>query len=260
MNIVVIIKQVPDTEASVRGDATGKSIVESDIKFVVNPYDEYAVEEAVRIKEKSGAAAVTVLTVGPPRAEEALRTCLAMGADEAARIERGPEGSIDQLGTAKLLAKVIRGMPYDIILCGKQAIDDDMAGLGALLAEELGLPHVSVVTRLELSGTGAALCRKEIDGGYQTVETALPAVFSAQKGLNEPRYPALRGLMLAKKKEIKVHDASSLGIPAGELEPLFLTLKLHPPKTRGKGVVLQGEAETTAVELVRLLAEEAKVI
>ena len=243
-----------------RADAGKKSIVESDIKFVVNPYDEFAVEEAIKIKETKGEGTVTVITLGPSRADEALRTCLAMGADDAIRINL--EGSeIDALATAKILAKVISELPHDLILCGKQAIDDDLAEIGIVLAEKLGIPHVSVVTNLELSSNGnTAVCRKEIDGGTQTIETELPAVVTTQKGLNEPRYPALRGLMMAKKKEIKVHEIGALGLTEEELLPKYIIQNLSAPPARAKGKVLEGEPESTAAELVKLLKDEAKVI
>ncbi|MCR4437712.1 MAG: electron transfer flavoprotein subunit beta/FixA family protein [bacterium] len=258
MNIVVLVKQVPDTEAAVRPDSSAPArIVESGIKFIVNPYDEFAVEEAIRIKEAKGGH-VLVVTVGPPRAEEALRTCIAMGADDAMRIDDSQLPELDALGRARLLSKAISKSPFDLILCGKQAIDDDLAAVGTFVAEFLELPHVAVVTKLELAN-GKAICRKEIDGGAQTVELQLPAVITAQKGLNEPRYPALRGLMLAKKKEIAVVTPSSLGISAEELRPSYRVQQLESPPTRGKGKILQGEPETTAVELVRLLREEAKV-
>ncbi len=259
MNIVVMVKQVPDTEAAVRPDSSTPSrINEAGIKFIVNPYDEFAVEEALRIKEAKGGH-VLVVTVGPPRADEALRTCLAMGADDAVRIEEPQLPWFDAFGCAQLLSKAIAQAPFDLILCGKQAIDDDLGAVGPFVAELLGLPHVAVVTKIEL-GEGKAICRKEIDGGTQTVEVQLPAVITAQKGLNEPRYPALRGLMLAKKKEIKVLTPAALGLSAKELAPQYQVQKLELPPARGKGRILQGEPETTAVELVRLLREEAKVI
>ena len=259
MDVVVFVKQVPDTEAAVRPDSSAPGhIVETGIKFIVNPYDEFAVEEAIRIKEAKGGK-VVVVTIGPPRSEEALRTCIAMGADDAIRIDPSGLPDLDALGYAQLLAKAVSQAPFDLILCGKQAIDDDLGAVGTFVAELLGLPHVAVVTKLELAN-GKAICRKEIDGGTQTVEVQLPAVISAQKGLNEPRYPALRGLMLAKKKEIRVLTPASLGLSADELRPAYKVEKLEAPPARGKGKILQGEPEVTAVELVRLLREEAKVI
>lgn len=259
MDIVVVVKQVPDTEAAVRPDTSAPSrINESGIKFILNPYDEFAVEEAIRIKETKGGR-VLVLTVGPPRADEALRTCIAMGADDAIRIDESPHAGLDALACARLLSKAITQAPFDLILCGKQAIDDDLGAVGTFIAEFLGLPHVAVVTKLELAD-GKAICRKEIDGGTQKVEVGLPAVITAQKGLNEPRYPALRGLMLAKKKEIKVLTPASLGLAEQELTPVYRVQNLEVPPARGKGKILQGEPEYTAVELVRLLREEAKVI
>ncbi|MDZ7385803.1 MAG: electron transfer flavoprotein subunit beta/FixA family protein [candidate division KSB1 bacterium] len=259
MNIVVVVKQVPDTEAAVRPDTSAPwRINESGIKFIVNPYDEFAVEEAIRIKEAKGGH-VLVVTVGPPRADEALRTCVAMGADDAMRIDDTQHRELDALSCAQLLSKAIAQTPFDLILCGKQAIDDDLGAVGTFIAEFLGLPHVAVVTKLEVAD-GKAICRKEIDGGTQKVEVQFPAVITAQKGLNEPRYPALRGLMLAKKKEIKVLTPAMLGVAEEELKPLSRVQNLEAPPARGKGKILQGEPESTAVELVRLLREEAKVI
>ncbi len=260
MNIVVLMKQVPDTEASIRPDAAKKAIVETDIKFVVNPYDEFAVEEAIKIKEARSAGTVTVVTLGPARADEALRTCIAMGADEAVRLD--DEGvELDARGAASLLAKVISELPCDLLLAGKQAIDDDLGAVSTLVAVQLGLPHVSVVTELDIAEDGrSALCRKEIDGGTQRVEVQLPAVVTAQKGLNEPRYPALRGLMMAKKKEIRVIDANSLGVSPEQLAPAYTVTGLSAPPAREKGKILEGEPAQTAAELVKLLKDEAKVI
>lgn len=259
MNVVVLVKQVPDTEATVRPDSSARGrIVEAGIKFIVNPYDEFAVEEAIRLKEAKGGR-VVAMTVGPPRSEEALRTCLAMGADDAVRIDPSGLPGLDTFGYAQLLAKAIAQDQFDLILCGKQAIDDDIGAVGTFVAELLGLPHVAVVTKLEIAN-GKAVCRKEIDGGTQKIEVQLPAVVTAQKGLNEPRYPALRGLMLAKKKEIKVLTHSSLALAVDALRPTYQVEQLEVPPARSKGKLLQGEPEMTAVELVRLLREEAKVI
>lgn len=248
MNILVCVKHVPDTEASVKIGADGKSIQAQDVNFVLNPYDEYAIEEALRIKEAKGGE-VTLLSAGPEDAKKSLRTGLAMGADKA--IHLVCSHNHDTLALAKALAAVIKTLPHDLILCGKQAVDYDEAQLGIMLAEILDIPSVSTVIKLEL-GDGKANAQREIEGGIEVVETALPAVITAQKGLNEPRYASLKGIMMAKKKEIAEARCS-------EAEGQIEILDLSYPKSRSGGKIV-GEGVAAVPELVRLLHEEAKVI
>lgn len=262
MNIIVIIKQVPDTETQIKITHDGINIVEEGVKFVVNPYDEFAVEEAVRIKEKLGGE-VTVISLGPNRVKEALRTCLAIGGDKAIQIWDESFISLDPMATAKILAAQISKMQYDLILCGKQAVDDDMAYTGPALAANLGVPFVSVITKLSFSPDAkTAVINREIEGGTEVIEAVLPAVFSAQKGLNEPRYASLQGMMKAKKKEIETVGASALGFTSEQINSFVKTkiVSLAPPPPRPTGRIIQGSPQEAVQTLVKLLREEAKVI
>jgi len=264
MKIVVLVKQVPDTEAKIEVKPGATSIVAENITYVVNPYDEYAVEEALRIKEKLGQGDVTVVAMGPEKATEALRTCLAMGADKGVHLKDAAFDGSDSYATALALSKALQGIPYDLVLCGKQAIDDDNAAVGIELAELLGLPHVAVVTKLEIGvDRRSAVCHREIEGASEVVETSLPAVITAQKGLNEPRYASLKGIMTAKKKPVEVKDAASLGLAPDKVgtqgsKAKILNMSLPPQRAAGK--IVPGEPPDAARQTVKLLREEAKVI
>jgi electron transfer flavoprotein beta subunit len=264
MNIIVCMKQVPDTEAQIRVKPDGSGIVESDIKFVMNPYDEYGVEEALLIKEKMGGT-VTIVCLGPARAVEAIRTGLAMGADKAVHLDDPAFDGGDAISTAKALAAAIKGMECDLIFCGKQAIDDDSSMVGSVLAEMLNIPQVSVVTKVEVADDGkTAKVNRQILGGEEVLEVSLPAVLSAQKGLNEPRYASLPGIMKAKKKEIKPVKLADVGLDAGSVGAAGARakiLKMTTPPQREAAKMIEGEsAEETAPQLAKLLREEAKVI
>jgi len=190
MNIVACVKQVPDTEAQIKLKADGSGIEEGGIKWVMNPYDEFGVEEALRLKEKRGGE-VTIVSVGPARAMETIRTALAMGADKGIHICDPALDSADAFATATALAAAIKGIPHDIIFCGQRSIDDDSAQVGAVLAELLGIPQITVVTKLEYTDTAVKAIRP-IEGAQLLIESPLPCVVTAQKGLNEPRYASLR--------------------------------------------------------------------
>lgn len=264
MNIIVCMKQVPDTEAQIRVKPDGSGIVDSDIKFVMNPYDEFGVEEALLLKEKFGGT-VTIVCLGPERAVEAIRTGLAMGADKAVHLDDPAFEGGDAFSTAKALATAIKGMECDLIFCGKQAIDDDLAQVGPALAEMLGIPQIVVVTKVEVSDDGKkAKVNRQIIGGEEIIEVPLPAVLTAQKGLNEPRYASLPGIMKAKKKEIKSVKVADLGLDpndVGKAGAKTQILKMYSPPQREAGKIIEGEtAEETAPKLAKLLREEAKVI
>jgi electron transfer flavoprotein beta subunit len=264
MNIVVLVKQVPDTEAKIEVKPGTNDIVRETITFVVNPYDEYAVEEALQIKEKLGEGEVTVVGMGPDKATEALRTCLAMGADKAVHLKDDAFDGSDSYAAALALSKALEGLSYDLVLCGKQAVDDDNAAVGIELAELLGLPHVAVVTKLEISDDRTkAVCHREIEGASEVVETALPAVITAQKGLNEPRYASLKGIMSAKRKPLDAKDAASLGLSpeqVGARGAKVKVVEMSPPPLRPAGRIVPGEPSEAARETIKLLREEAKVI
>jgi len=217
MKIVVCVKQVPDTETRVKVAAAGDAISEADVaNWIPSPYDEFAIEEAIRIKEAKGGEVVLV-TVGPDRAQTALRTGLAMGADSAVHVKDAALDATDPLGTARALAAAIKTLaPFDLVLCGQQGVGGDNSQIPGMVAELLDLPQVTVAVKIDL-GDGKATVEREVDGGREVWETPLPAVISAQKGLNEPRYASLKGIMAAKKKPIQALDAKGLGLDAAAL-------------------------------------------
>ena len=246
MKIAVCIKRVPDSETRVKIASDGKSLDESGVKFVMNPYDEFAVEEGLRRKEKAGAGEVAIICLGPAAAQETIRTALAMGADRGILLQ-ADKIPADPFETARIIAGELNGGSWDLILFGRMAIDDYNHQVGALTAELLGLPCVTAVSHLEIEGT-KGVAEREIE----VVEFPLPAVLTADKGLNEPRYPALKGIMAAKKKPLEVKPVQA---SAGTLE----VLALSPPPDRREGKIV-GEGVGAVGELVRLLREEAKVL
>jgi len=249
MNIVVCVKRVPDSSARVKIAADGKSVDPAGIEFVLNPYDEYAVEEALRLKEKAGAGDVTILALGGPESAETIRKALAMGADRGIHLKDASPR--DFFSTASAIAAELKGRPLDILLFGNKAIDDDGAQVAAMIATLLGLPYVGVITKLELNGTVATVHRP-IEGGTEVVQVALPAAFSAQKGLNEPRFASLKGIMAAKKKPLEEKA------PAAAVMNLDL-VKLELPPARPAGKIV-GTGKEAVPALVKLLREEAKVV
>ncbi len=264
MNIIALVKQVPDTETIIKIAPDKKSIVTEGIKWIINPYDEFGIEEAIRTKEKFGGQ-VTVIGLGPQRVTEALRTALAMGADKAIHInDPALEGS-DSLTVAKALAAVIKGMEYDIIFTGQRGIDDDMWMVNIALAELLGIPHISLAIKIEFVNDHKTIrVHRPVEGQTVVVEADLPVLVTCQKGLNEPRYASLPGIMKAKKKPLEVKKLSDLGLDAsqvGEAASKLKVLELSPPPERKPGKIIEGETpEQKAEELARLLHEEAKVI
>ena len=256
MNIIACVKQVPDTESQIRVKPDGSGIDDTGIKWVMNPYDEFGVEEGLRLKEKLGGE-MTIVSLGPARALESIRTALAMGADKGIHINDPAFDGADAYVTATALAAAIRNIPYDIIFCGQRAIDDDSGQVGAILAELLNIPQVTVVTKIDVDGNSAKIIRP-IEGAQLLIESSLPAVITAQKGLNEPRYASLPGIMKAKKKPVEVRDAASLGVTVDVKARVVKTL---PPPARAPGRIICGDDPAAkAKELARLLREEAKVI
>ncbi len=260
MNILVFVKRVPDTESRIRIQHETRTVAEDGLNFVLSPYDEYAVEEALRLKESKGAA-VRVVSVGRDEAAAVLRKCLAMGADEAFLIKDDVPETYDGLRTARIIARAVerRFAGADLLLFGKQSVGADNGQVPAMVAELLGLPQATVVTKLDV-GEGAATACREIEGGFEKVALTLPAVVTAQKGLNEPRYETLKGIMAAKKKEIPVVKLEDLGLGPDDLRSRVRVAGLDVPAARKAGRVLQGDPAETARELVRLLRDEAKVI
>jgi len=249
VKIAVCVKRVPDTETRVRIGADGKAIDESGVKFVLNPYDEFAVEEALRLKEAHGGD-VVVISLGGDAAQETIRTALAMGADRGMLLKTDVR-SIDPLPAARVLAGALRDGGFDLVLCGKLAIDDYSHAVGTMLGELLDLPSVSAVVSLEIAD-GKGTAEREIEGGVEVVEFPLPAVLTTDKGLNEPRYPALKGIMMAKKKPLEVKDVSP---EAGGLDLVELAL---PPERQDGRIV--GEGPDAVPALIEALQTEAKVL
>ena len=261
MNSLVCIAYVPDTETKIKIAADGKSIDETDVKWIVSPYDEFALEEALRTREAKGAGTVTVITVGPERAKTGLRECLARGADDAIWVDSDAVKFLDAVGTAKALVAAAKGGAYDFHWFGQKGVGYDESLVGPMYAELAGLPHVGSVVKLEL-GDGKVTAHREIEGAHEVVECALPAVLTAQKGLNEPRYASLKGIMAAKKKPIAEKKLAELGVP--EADPAHAKTRWRklelPPARQAVKLVPGDDPAAAAKELVRLLREEAKVI
>lgn len=260
MNILVCVKQVPDTETKIRVKADASGIETSDIKWIMNPYDEFAVEEALKLRDKlADGSTVTAMTLGPKsRAQEVLRTALAMGCDNAVLIDSSE--LLDSNSVARALSEAIKKEGFGIVFTGKQAIDDDCSQVSQLTAQKLGIPHTTVVTKFELSGDKTAVVvEREVEGGArEIIEMKLPCLIGANKGLNSPRYASLPGIMKAKKKEIKEHALSSLGVNASDQKITYKNFQLPPARPAGR--MIDGDAATQAATLVKLLREEAKVI
>ncbi len=248
MKIAVLVKLVPDTAAQIRLNSDQSWIETRDLNWVLNPFDEYAVEEAL-VKADAEGGEVTVITYGGDNAVEALRKALAMGAQKAIHVKK--DGYTDLLGTATALANTIKDGGFDLIFAGFKATDDDCASVGAMVGTLLDMPCITEVNRLELAD-GTVKARREVEGGQEVVEASLPCVITAQKGLNEPRYPSLKGIMMAKKKPVETVEAE-------DVPPRVETVGMSYPPERAEGKIV-GEGAEAASELVRLLREEAKVI
>jgi len=264
VNIIVCLKQVPDTEAQIKVASDGKSIVTDDIKWVMNPYDEYGVEEALKLKEKFGGE-VTVAGLGPKRVTESIRTALAMGADKGILINDDALDGSDSLATAKALAAAIKGLEYDLIFVGQRSVDEDQGLVGAALAEFLGIPQLSLVVKAEVSDDGKSVkVNRPVEGQVLVIESNLPALITAQKGLNEPRYASLPGIMKAKKKPLEEKTLQDLGLdPAefGEGGRKLKIIEMTPPPQREAGRIVDGETpQEKAAGLAKLLHEEAKIL
>ena len=255
MNILVLLKQTFDTEERIVIE-NGK-IKEDGVKFVINPYDEYAVEEAIRLKDELGGE-VTVVTVGPERSEEALRTALAMGADEA--ILADDEALFgDEFTAAKVLAAIVKQKSYDLIIAGNQAVDDGSGQVAVRLAEELGIPHISTLTKLVVQGD-EIIGHRDAEGDEEVVKVTLPALVTAQQGLNDPRYPSLIGIRKASKKPLERVSISDLGLTPTDIAAKSKIVEIFLPKAKDAGKILSGDVNTQVAELVSSLKSVEKVI
>ena len=250
MKILVAIKPVPNPDEKVKIKPDGSGILLDNIKMVINPFCEIAVEEALRIKEKQGGE-VVILTVGPKEGEQQIRTALAMGADRAILVET--EKGLDSLAVAKFMAKAVLQEKPDLVLMGKQAVDDDNNQVGQILSALLSWPQATFASKVEFVADGKkAHVTREVDGGLETIEVSLPAVVTTDLRLNEPRYASLPGIMKAKRKELKVIPGASLRVDAA---PRVRVLSLAPPKERAGGRKVADVAD-----LVAKLKNEAKVL
>jgi electron transfer flavoprotein beta subunit len=260
MNILVLVKQVPDPEALVEIAASGRDL-NIEPKFSINLFDEFALEEALRIKEKHGGK-VKVISLGGPKTIEALRTAIAMGADEAVLIEDEAFAASDGYNTALVLSKALEKEVFDVILTGRQAIDADRGEVPQMIAQFLGLPHVGVVVKLDISD-GKATAESSLEGAKEIIEVGLPAVFTAQKGLNEPRVPLITGVMKAMKVQIPKVSVEDLGLTRDMAVPESSKTRIVrylPPKKRPAVQLIPGEPREAAAEAVRLLADVERVI
>src|SRR5438094_1596430 len=249
LKVVVCVRRVPDTAARIRMASDGKSIDTSDAEFVINPYEEYALEQAVQLKEKHGGE-VTVVTLGPEKTTQVIMKALALGADKAVHLksDKIPE---DPGPVARALANELKGLEFDVLLFGKKGVDDDNQQVGQMVAELLGIPCVTQIVKLDISA-GKAMAHREVEGGLIVVEATLPSAFTAEKDLTVPRYASLRELVAARKKPILVKEPQQL---PGALE--IVSVQYPPPRPPGR--VLGKGVEAVPI-LVKVLHEEAKVI
>ena len=257
MNISVCVKQVPDTETKIKLTPDSQGVDLTGAKFIVSPYDEFAIEEALRLRDKNPGSTVTIYSAGPARATEAIRTALAMGANNGIHVELS-ENSDNHMAAQAIAAAMKKEAPADYVFTGKEAIDDGAAQTSQMIAEHLSIPCITVVLGAEYSAQSVK-CRREIEGGaIEVIEAQTPVLIAAQKGLNEPRYASLPNIMKAKKKEIKVVKGVDLGVTDSSLKIKLKNFEIPPARQSVKK--LTGDVSTQAQELVQLLRNEAKVI
>jgi electron transfer flavoprotein beta subunit len=265
LKLVALLKNVPDTEAKIKINADGSDIDSQGVKYVMNPYDEYAVEQALLIKEAlKDDTTVTVISLGPDRVVESLRTALAMGADEAIHVNDPAFEGGDSQANARVLAETLKTIGPDLVFCGKQGIDFDAAQTPAAVAEYLGFSQALIAVGFELGeDKQTATVTRRVEGGDEILDITLPAVVSCEKGLNDPRYASLPGIMKAKKIEIKTVALADLGLAAEQLGAAgakSVVTGFQPLPERASVKMIAGEADDQAKELVKLLREEAKVV
>jgi electron transfer flavoprotein beta subunit len=265
VKIVVCIKQVIDTGAEIR--VKDGRVDDAGSPRVMNPYDEFAVTEALKVRDQFPDSTVTVVSLGPDGFKDTLRSALAMGADRAVHLLDPAFENIDSLGVSYVLAKALRLLKFNLILCGRQAVDDDMSQVGPSLAAFLNVPCVCVVTKLDIEGDEddgfEARITRQIPGGSEIIDGKLPLLITCQKGLNQPKLPSLKGIIAAKKKEIEVMDAASvnfdpiaMGAEANRVKEVEFAL---PPK-KDKGVLLEGSSEEAVEQLVQILRDDLKIV
>ncbi|WP_100399823.1 electron transfer flavoprotein subunit beta/FixA family protein [Bacillus sp. FJAT-44742] len=257
MNIFVIMKRTFDTEEKIV--INNGAIDEEGAEFIINPYDEYAIEEAIVLREAHGGE-VTVITVGDEEAEKELRTALAMGADKAVLLDiEDIDGEIDHFSVSTMLTAYLKDQEYDIILGGNVAVDDGAGQVAPRVAEGLGINQVTTITKLTVDGDKATI-ERDVEGDIEIVETALPLLVTCQQGLNEPRYPSLPGIMKAKKKPLETLDLDDLDLEEEDVEAKTKTTDRFLPPEKGEGKILEGDVNDQVKELIDLLKNEAKVV
>ncbi len=259
MKIAVLMKRVPDTASVFKIGADNKSVETDNLKYVMSPYDEHAMEEAIQTKEAGKAEEVIVVTMGPDAAQETIRTALAMGADRAVFVKDDVASGVNCKGTAMILAAALKTEEPGLIFAGKQAVDDDASQVPERVAEILDIPHASVVTSFELAD-GTANVEREIEGGHYKMEIALPALFTVQKGINTPRYPTLPNIMKAKKKEIKELTLADIGLSADDVASGLTVEEMALPRQDRLNKILDGDNNERVTQLLSTLREEEKVL
>jgi electron transfer flavoprotein beta subunit len=260
LKIAVCVKAVPDTETKINIAADKQNIDFNGVRFITSPYDEFAIEEALRLKEKNGGE-TTVFALGGAEATDVLRDTLARGVDSAVHIKDDQFNNLDPLSTAKALAAAIKDGGFDVVLCGQQGVGGDNSQVPPMLAELLNMPQATMIVKLEIDGNKFK-AEREIEGAHEFIEGTLPAVFSAQKGLNEPRYPSIKGVMAARRKEIAVKDAAALALAGkvGGANRKIAVKEMVLPPARPQGRMIEGDADSQVKTLVDLLRNEVKVI
>ncbi len=262
MNIIVCIKQVPDT-TEIRIDPETNTLIRKGVDAIINPFDTYAVEEGARIRERVGAGKVTVLTMGPPQAEAALREAIIVGADEAILLTDRVFAGGDTWATSLTLAAALKKMEFDLVICGKQAIDGDTAQVGPGIACHLDLPQVCYVSKVREIAKGRAVVERMLDTGTEVVEVELPAVFTVVKDINEPRLPGLKSKMRAKKAEIRKLTAADIGADPETLglkgSPTYVDKIFSPPKRTG-GEMITGETAAEKAKAIVAKLKEMQVV
>jgi len=257
MNIYALVKRTFDTEEKI-AVSNGK-IVDDGAEFIINPYDEYAIEEAIQVRDEHGGE-VTVITIGDEEAEKQLRTALAMGADKAVLINTEDDlDEMDEFTAAKIIAEYLKDKNADLILAGNVAIDGGSGQVGPRVAELLGINYVTTITSLEIDGTSVKIIR-DVEGDSETIETSLPLLVTAQQGLNEPRYPSLPGIMKAKKKPLEELELDDLDLDEDDVEAKTETIEIYLPPQKAAGRILEGDLSDQVKELVDLLNKESKVL
>jgi electron transfer flavoprotein beta subunit len=259
VNIYVFVKQVPDTEARIRIDGKRTGIVTEDVSFMDSPYDEFAVEEAIKTAEAHPGSTVTSVTIGPERAAALLRDNIAKGVNEAVHILTDEFGDFDALSTAKIIAAFLKDKQYDLLFFGNKAYGSDNSLVPSMTAALLNIPAVNIVVKLKIEGN-KIIAERQVEGMTEVVEASMPCLISAQKGLNEPRIKSLKGIMASKKKEIPTITPDKLGINANDLKKSIKVINMSAPQTKSKGKIIELEPEAAAKELTDYLKNELKMI